>query len=336
MDVGPERVVSIAAPPSGIFSEIFPLFDAFSGPRRLHAIIPITVKMQIPARRPCSPDLTVLLRDKTCEPIDGRPPFLEEGKHMIRICLLSVFALASLLSVKAFAQGQEVTPIKVNLPPSPSFAASNMPTQYPSGEFTVMGLRKMRDKYMEKDVQVKAYLVEIYECPAELRKCNDELNNKTKQEKKKAMKKGGDALTQNVQVDRGGCRPCDQPHFFVGDTPTVKKERALLVADYPIKDWETGDPKPLTVKVGEQVVVTGTFSINSMTGFAASNGLIIHKKLQDMQGKVLAEGNAVLPPEAQTINLEGKTPEKVGWEAHQKGGAAAPKGDKSVPGGSKR
>jgi hypothetical protein len=251
---------------------------------------------------------------------------------MIRISLFSVFALASLLSVNAFAQGQEVAPIKVSLPPSPSFAASNIPTQYPTGELSVLGLRKMKDKYMDKDVKVKAYLVEIYECPPELRKCNDELNAKTKAQKKKAMKKGGDALVQDVQADRGGCRPCDQPHFFIGDTPTVKKQtRALLVADYPVKDWETGDPKPLTAKPGDQLIVTGTFSINSMTGFAASNGLLIHKKTEDASGNVLADGNAVLPPEAQTIRLEGQAPEQVGWAAHQKGGVVQ-MGDKAVPG----
>jgi hypothetical protein len=257
---------------------------------------------------------------------------------MIRISLVSAFALASLVPVKAFAQGQEVAPIKVNLPPSPSFAASNIPTQYPSGELSVIGLRKMKDKYMDKDVRVKAYLVEIYECPAELRKCNDQLNEKTKKEKKKAMKKGGDALVQNVQADRGGCRPCDQPHFFMGDTPTTKRERALLIADYPVKDWDTGDPKPLEAKAGEQYIVTGTFSINSMTGFAASNGLLIHKKLEDLSGKLMAEGNAVLPPEAQTIRLEGQAPETVGWEKHQKGGLlpGAKKGDKDVPGGARR
>ena len=256
---------------------------------------------------------------------------------MIRICLCSVFALASLLSVKAFAQGQEVAPIKVNLPPSPSFAASNIPVQYPSGEFSVLGLRKNKDKYMDKDVKVKAYLVEIYECPPELRKCNDELNEKTKVARKKAIKKGGDALVQDIQPERGGCRPCDQPHFFIGDTPTVKKERALLIADYPVKDWDTGDPKPLEAKVGEQYIVTGTFSINSMTGFAASNGLLIHKKTEDLSGKMLAEGNAVLPPEAQTIRLEGQAPETVGWEAHQKGGLLpGKKGDKGVPGGATR
>jgi len=247
---------------------------------------------------------------------------------MIRISLLSVFAVTCLVSSMVWAQGKEVTQIKVNLPPSPSFKTADVPIQYPSGEFSVLGLRKSKDKYLDKDVQVKGYLTEIYECPAELRKCNDALNEKTKRQKKKALAKGGNALTENVQADRAGCRPCDQPHFFIADTPTTKKERALLVADYPVKDWETGEPRPLTAKKGDILIVTGTFSINSMTGFAASNGLIIHKKLQDAEGKVLAQGNAVLPPEAQVIQLEGKAPEQVGWEAR--------KGDKSVPGGRRR
>ena len=63
---------------------------------------------------------------------------------------------------------------------------------------------------------------------------------------------------------KGGCRPCDQPHFFMGDTPTTKVDHGLLVADYPIKDWNTGKPKPLVAKVGEQYIVTGTFAINSI------------------------------------------------------------------------
>ena len=220
-------------------------FPDLSRVLRLHARpTASSAKMQNHKCGACRPDLPVLFRDERCEPHGRRPPFLEEGKHMIRICLLTVFALASLVSERAFAQGQEVTPIKVNLPPSPSFAASNIPTQYPTGELSVLGLRKMKDKYMDKDVRVKAYLTEIYECPPELRKCNDELSEKTKKAKKKAMKKGGEALTENVAPERGGCRPCDQPHFFMADTPNAKKERSLLVADYPVKDWDTGDPKP--------------------------------------------------------------------------------------------
>jgi hypothetical protein len=239
----------------------------------------------------------------------------------------------------ALGQGQEMPPIKVDLPPSPNFNVQNAPEQYPSGEMSVYGLRKHMSKYLDKDVQVKAYLLQIYECPAEIRKCNDELAAKSKKEKKREAKGGkapskGPAAPSADQV-KGGCRPCDQPHFFVGDSPTTKIDHGLLIADYPVKDWTTGKPKALVAKAGDQYVVTGTFAINSIGGFAASDGLIIHKKFQDAQGKVITEGNAVLPPDAQEIKLEGKAAEKVGGaridaKIPESGNAPGKKGKKEL------
>jgi hypothetical protein len=217
----------------------------------------------------------------------------------------------------AAAQGQALPPVKVNLPPPPNFDVVTAPIEYPSGELSIYGVRKGMSKYLNKDVRVKAYLLEIYECPPDIRKCNDEAAARAKREKRKGAKAGAPPAPAAPPAE-GGCRPCDQPHFFIADTPTTKKERALLVADYPVKDWKTGKPKPLEAKAGQQYVVTGTFAINSITGFAASNGLLIHKKMEDLTGKVLSEGNSVLPPEAQTIQLEGKAPQPVGT-------AAAPK-----------
>ncbi len=238
--------------------------------------------------------------------------------------LMVPLALALLMPFsagRAFAQGsgQELPPIKVDLPPQPNFNITNAPEQYPTGEMSVYGLRKKVKQYLDKDVQVKAYLLQIYECPAEQRKCNDDLAAKNKKEKMKASKaaaKASKAGAPPAPVEQpkmtGGCRPCDQPHFFIGDTATTKLEHAMLVADYPIKDWKTGKPKPLVAKTGEQYVVTGNFAINSIGGFAASDGLLIHKKFVDAQGAVISEGNAVLPPDAQDIKLEGKPAEKVG------------------------
>jgi hypothetical protein len=232
---------------------------------------------------------------------------------------LAVALLAPGSANLAFAQGTALPPVKVDLPPPPNFNVQTAPEKYPSGEMSIFGLRKHMSQYLDKDVQVRAYLLQIYECPAEQRKCNDALATKSKKDKKKeskAMKGGAPGKVGQTpppeEGAKGGCRPCDQPHFFMGDTPTTKVDHGLLVADYPIKDWNTGKPKPLVAKVGEQYVVTGTFAINSIGGFAASDGLIIHKKLQDASGKVLTEGNAVLPPDAQEIKLEGKAAEKVG------------------------
>lgn len=84
---------------------------------------------------------------------------------------------------RAFAQGQELAPIKVDLPPQPNFNVNNAPEQYPTGELSVYGLRKRMTQNLDKDVQVKAYLLQIYECPAEQRKCNDELAAKNKKKR---------------------------------------------------------------------------------------------------------------------------------------------------------
>lgn len=232
---------------------------------------------------------------------------------------LALALLAPLAGGRAFAQGQELPPIKVDLPAQPNFNINNAPEQYPTGEMSIYGLRKKMKQYLDKDVQVKAFLIQIYECPAEQRKCNDDLAAKNKKDAKakakqaaKKTKAGAPPTPAEPPKMTGGCRPCDQAHFFIADTPTTKIERAMLVADYPLKDWKTGKPKPLVAKLGEQYVVTGNYAINSIGGFAASDGLLIHKKLVDAQGAVITEGNAVLPPDAQDIKLEGKPAEKVG------------------------
>jgi hypothetical protein len=223
---------------------------------------------------------------------------------------LTGFLASSWLAAPAFGQGQALPEIKVNLPPPPNFDAATAPVQHPGGEFSVFGLRKNMTKQLDKDVRVKGYLLYLYECPPEIRKCNEEQDAKAKRERRRAAARPASAPPA-AEAPKGGCRPCEQPHFFLSDAADGKVERALLVADYPIKDWSSGRPKPLVMKAGEQYVVTGTFAINSMTGFGASNGLLVHKRTEDAAGKVIAEGNAVLPPEAQTIQLEGKPAEPL-------------------------
>ena len=146
-------------------------------------------------------------------------------------------------------EGQALPPIKVDLPPPPSFAASDIPEKNPDGTWTVRGLRKHKAEQLTKDVKVKAYLLEVYLCP----KCP----------------KGQT------------CKLCDQPHFFLGDKPDTKKEKALMVVDYlGPKD------KPPVLTVGKQYDVGGTFNINSPTGFGASDGLLVFDTLTDDKGKV--------------------------------------------------
>src|SRR5689334_10380398 len=86
--------------------------------------------------------------------------------------------------------------VKVDLPPPPNFSDLDQPQTNPDGTMTVFGLRKGHDKYLGKEATVKAYLLEVYTCP--------------------------------VCPKKQTCKLCDQPHFFVGDKPDTRKEKALM------------------------------------------------------------------------------------------------------------
>jgi len=154
-------------------------------------------------------------------------------------------------------------PIKVDLPPPPSFAASDVPEKYPDGVWTVHGLRRNKFKscdvqppakptpecILDKEVTVRGYLLEVYQCP--------------------------------VCPKGQTCKLCEQPHFFVGDKADTKKEKALMIVDYLAPK-----EKPPVLTVGKQYDVKGNFAINSPTGFGSSDGLIVFTEMKDDKGKL--------------------------------------------------
>jgi hypothetical protein len=191
---------------------------------------------------------------------------------------MSRYALAgSLLSIAVFGtacggsssgasmaepEATALPPIKVDLPPPPSFAASDIPDKLPNGNNSIHGLRKNKMRYcmatppgkeppaeclMNKDIKVTGYLLEVYQCP--------------------------------VCPKKQTCKMCDQPHFFLGDKPDTKKEKALMVVDYLAPKQ-----KPPALTVGKQYDVGGTFAINSPTGFGSSDGLLVFDNMTDDKG----------------------------------------------------
>ena len=158
-------------------------------------------------------------------------------------------------------EGQALPPIKVDLPPPPSFAASDIPEKNPDGTWSIRGIRKHKAEQLTKDVKVKGYLLEVYTCP----KCP----------------KGQT------------CKLCDQPHFFLGDKPDTKKEKALMVVDYLGQKQ-----KPPALTVGKQYMIEGSFNINSPTGFGSSEGLLVFSKMKDDKGVEFLSPTAKLEQKA--------------------------------------
>jgi hypothetical protein len=135
-------------------------------------------------------------------------------------------------------------PIKVDLPPAPPFTPPDVPIKTPDGIYSIYGLRKEKAKTLNQEIKVKGYLIEVYQCP----------------------------VCPKKQV----CKACDQPHFFIGDKPDTKKEKALMVVDYL-----GPKQKPPALTVGKQYEVAGQFAINSPTGFGNSDGLLVFGKMTD-------------------------------------------------------
>jgi hypothetical protein len=176
---------------------------------------------------------------------------------------LGVIAIAA---VGVFAQ--ELPPIKVDLPPQPSWASSNIPEKYPDGKWSVRGLRKQLKANLNQEVVVKGYVVDVYQCPPEQAKCP----------------KG--------KV----CKPCDQPHYFLGDAKETKRDRAMVVCNYPVK------PKPPVIPpVGTEIAVKGMFQ-KEAGGFASSDGLLDHKEtVTTADNKVVVSGNAFTAAEEDLV-----------------------------------
>ncbi len=147
------------------------------------------------------------------------------------------------------SEATALPPIKVDLPPPPSFAASDIPEKTPEGDWSIRGVRKNRATTLNQKAKVKGFLLEVYQCP--------------------------------VCPKGQTCKLCDQPHFFLGDKADTKKEKSLMVVDYLMPKQ-----KPPVLTVGKQYEVEGSFSINSPTGFGASDGLLIFSKLTDDKGTV--------------------------------------------------
>lgn len=132
--------------------------------------------------------------------------------------------------------------IKVNLPPPPTFQKEHAPESYSDGSASIYGLRKKLRRNLNKAVKVKAYILEVYECPCDLRK--------------------------------KGCK-CDKPHLWVADRANAKKGDGMMVTGYPKKHPKTR--RKIKWQLGIAYHFSGVFSRNSGTGFSHSEGLLIYQ-----------------------------------------------------------
>jgi hypothetical protein len=165
--------------------------------------------------------------------------------------------------------------IKLDLPAVPDF---QMPSPNPDGTHPVEEMRLRGNEYLGQTVQVKGHVIWVYDCATAIRTA--EMSEKDVQ----------------ALIDEDPTR-CTRPNFYVGSTANASTDKGVWVVENPrppredekksLPDEELAAMKAAyeampAFKVGDEVVVTGSWALRSPRGFRDSDGLLVFESMQNL------------------------------------------------------
>jgi tetratricopeptide (TPR) repeat protein len=160
-------------------------------------------------------------------------------------------------------------PAKVEVPAVPGF-------ELPAAEAGFHGPRELRVRgrsLLGTEIKVRGYVTAIYDCAAELTGANPRATRAQ--------------IAAAIEKDPS---LCERPMFFLGDARSTSRDASIWVVDVPqppSKAAHDGRPKDQPkvpavprLAVGDYVVVTGTWAIQSPYAAHNSDGLLVYKALE--------------------------------------------------------
>lgn len=163
------------------------------------------------------------------------------------------------------------TKIQVTVPAVPAF---EVPPVNPDGSHSVKELRVLGRKYLKSEIMVHGIIVWKYDCATAVAQAGET----------------PEAVAKRIETDPTICR---KPAFYIGDTADTPVEKATWIVEVPrpptaaekknlpkeeIKAWPAVPP----YAVGDEVVVTGTWSVGSPHGENNTDGLLIYKSMKNV------------------------------------------------------
>jgi hypothetical protein len=173
---------------------------------------------------------------------------------------------------------------KFTLPAVPAFA---LPPPPADGSHTVKELRVRGAKLLGTEITVTGVITWAYDCPTAIRQPG-------MQDKE---------LQKLIEEDPSRC---ERPKFYLGDTPDTPADKSLWVVDVPRPYYKVelerlsraelrnpppdrcdakGDPRKTRCppyRVGDQVQVTGMWSLQSPHSERNSIGLLVYKRMKNV------------------------------------------------------
>ena len=215
-------------------------------------------------------------------------------RHGLRTALLHALVPALALLGTAACESDKLkgpaaevkkSDVKVNLPPVPAF---DLPPPNPDGSKSVKELRVKGKKLLDSDVTVKGVVTWVYDCKTALRQPG-------------MSDKDVEKLMYEDQTK------CERPKFYIGDKADTPAEKSMWVVDVPrpFSKIELERLKPAAQKdelanpsnrrcdikkkddcpvyeVGDEVIVTGKWTLASPHGDRNSDGLLVYKKMKNV------------------------------------------------------
>lgn len=180
----------------------------------------------------------------------------------------------------------EETQIKLDLPAPPEFVE---PKPYADGSHSVTEMRLKGQKMLDQQVKVTGYVVFQYD----LNTCARDLGEKLVKQDPKLCDGKKDIVECTSKVGQKAVAEtpdqCERPYFYLADAANASFEKSLWVVEVPrpLRDDEKRDPalveqfkkgpQPPQLKVGDKVIVSGTWAIKSPGGFGNSDGLLVYE-----------------------------------------------------------
>lgn len=156
-------------------------------------------------------------------------------------------------------------PAVVSLPPVPAdLGQSTIPEKFADGPLTIDGLRRNRLKYLDKDVEVRATVTQVYTCPF--------WPDKKKPRRTVRRRKDGEPEEDP--------KMCQRHHFYVVDAKGKPEDRLLIVNLSALYQAKVEDEE---LKPGEVYTMTGRYTDAGDGFLETETGLLVLNQIKEIE-----------------------------------------------------
>lgn len=165
--------------------------------------------------------------------------------------------------------------IKLDLPAIPKF---ELPQPHPDGTHSVEEMRLRGKRFLGQTVEIKGFVIWIYDCATAIRTAEQ-----TNEEVEKMIEEDPTRCSRpSFRIAQDPKQPTDKSVWVVENPRPPRPDEIKNGDDEMVKAMQAAYDAVPKFKVGDEVVVTGTWDLKSPRGFRDSDGLLVFASLKNL------------------------------------------------------